>query len=55
MVLRFEFNEVQVRLEAWVVDSQGDHHRIKGSYPSLYEAEKSIAKLLEGERDHDEV
>jgi len=53
MVLRFEFKEVRVGLEAWVVDSQGDRHRVKGIYPSLYEAERSIVKLLE--RDHDEV
>jgi len=47
IVLKFEFFEGRAGWDAWVTDSQGVRHKIKGIYPSVFDAEKDIIKMIE--------
>jgi hypothetical protein len=44
--LKFEFFEGRAGWDAWVTDSQGVRHKIKGIHPSVDDAEKSIIKMI---------
>ena len=46
VTLKFEFFEGRAGWDAWVTDSQGVRHKIKGIYPTVADAEKGVINMI---------
>ena len=46
VALKFEFFEGRAGWDAWVTDSQGVRHKIKGIYLTVADAEKGVINMI---------